>query len=116
MPLMAASAALLLAAAWTAFGVLFLRGSRQLRSLVGEIVREPPPAVPSRGTGTGAGAVPTLAVVVTARDEGAAIEATVRSLLKQWHPGLHLVVVDDRSTDATPAILARLAAEGDPRL
>jgi hypothetical protein len=116
MLLLAATAALLLAAAWAAFGVLFLRGSRQLRSLVGEIDREPPPAVPSRETGTAAGAVPTLDVVVTARDEAAAIEATVKSLLRQRHPGLHLVVVDDRSTDATPAILARLAALGDPRL
>lgn len=101
----AACAGLLLIAAWTAFGVLFLRGARQLRHLAEEIAREPP-----------AGSVPSLAVVVTARNEAAAIEATVRSLLRQRHPALHIVVVDDRSTDPTPSILRGIAAEGDPRL
>ncbi|HZN04078.1 MAG TPA: glycosyltransferase family 2 protein [Candidatus Polarisedimenticolia bacterium] len=104
--------ALLLTAAWTAFGVLFLRGARQLRHLDEELDRESQGPVPATGTG----AVPSLAVVVTARNEAGAIEGTVRSLMRQRHPALHVVVVDDRSTDATPSVLSRLAAEADARL
>ena len=113
----AACAALLLTAAWTTFGVLFLRGARQLRHLADEIGREPGPRPAPAATGPDVpGAVPSLAVVVTARNEAGAIEATVRSLLRQRHPALHIVVVDDRSTDATPSILGRIAAGRDPRL
>jgi chlorobactene glucosyltransferase len=59
---------------------------------------------------------PRVSVVVPARDEERAVEAAVAAHLAQDYPGdFEVVVVDDRSTDATPAILARLAA-GDPRL
>jgi len=52
---------------------------------------------------------------VPARDEAAGIEPAMRSLLAQHGPGLEIIAVDDRSTDGTGEILARLAA-GDPRL
>jgi len=58
---------------------------------------------------------PTVSIVLAARDEGRAIEQAVRSLLAQQYPGLELVAVDDRSSDATGAILDSLAA-ADPRL
>ncbi|MEA2666480.1 MAG: hypothetical protein QOI11_3424 [Candidatus Eremiobacteraeota bacterium] len=58
---------------------------------------------------------PALSVIVPARNEERAIERCVRSLLAQTLAGYELIVVDDRSDDATPAILARLAAE-HPRL
>ncbi len=48
-------------------------------------------------------------MVVPCRDEAPAVEACVRSLLAQDLPGLRVVAVDDRSTDATGAILDRLA-------
>jgi chlorobactene glucosyltransferase len=64
-----------------------------------------------------AGAAPRVTILVPARNEARSIERCVRSLLAQDYPPerLHVVVADDRSTDATPRILARLAAE-DGRL
>jgi chlorobactene glucosyltransferase len=58
---------------------------------------------------------PSVSIVVPARNEERDVEASVRSYLAQDHPDLEVVVVDDRSTDATPVILERLARE-DRRL
>lgn len=59
--------------------------------------------------------LPSLSIVVPARNEAAKIERCVRSLLAQRIDDVEVVVVDDRSVDATAAIVARLAA-GDARL
>ncbi len=56
-----------------------------------------------------------MSVVVPARDEAAALEQAIRSLLAQDYPAIEVIAVDDRSTDETAAILARLAA-ADARL
>lgn len=56
-----------------------------------------------------------VSVVIPARDEELEIERAVRSHLAQDYPDLQVVVVDDRSADGTPAILAALARE-DRRL
>ena len=58
---------------------------------------------------------PKVSVVVPARDEAKRIEEALRSLAAQEYPDLEVIAVDDRSRDATGAILDRLAAE-DPRL
>lgn len=55
--------------------------------------------------------IPSLSIVVPARDEERGIENCVRSLIAQAGVDAEVIVVDDGSTDATPAILARLAAE-----
>lgn len=54
-----------------------------------------------------------MGVCVPARNEEANIEACVRSLLAQDAADVRVVVSDDGSTDGTPEILARLAAEDD---
>src|SRR5215212_3335109 len=54
---------------------------------------------------------PTVSIIIAARDESARIEKTVRQILAQQGVDLQLIVVNDRSTDATPQILSSLAAE-----
>jgi chlorobactene glucosyltransferase len=56
-----------------------------------------------------------VSVIVPARNESAAIETVVRSVLASTYQPLELLVLDDRSTDETAAIVERLAAE-DARL
>lgn len=54
-----------------------------------------------------------LTVIVPARNEAAAIESTLKSLLAQRLP-LRVIAVDDRSTDETGAIMDRVAAQPLP--
>jgi len=56
-------------------------------------------------------ALPSLTIVVPARNEEAEIEAALRSLLQLNYPRYQVVAVNDRSTDQTVAIMERLAAE-----
>ncbi len=80
--------------------------------------RRMPVRTPADPQGLGADP-PALAVVVAARDEAsgpadaAALTRAARSWLALDHPGLQVVVVDDRSTDATARVLAD--AFGDDR-
>ncbi|MBL8678662.1 MAG: glycosyltransferase [Myxococcales bacterium] len=54
---------------------------------------------------------PTLSVIVPAKDEAEHLEPALRSKLASDYPSLQIVVVDDRSTDATPSILRRMLDE-----
>ncbi|MDW8263466.1 MAG: glycosyltransferase [Phycisphaerales bacterium] len=54
---------------------------------------------------------PHVSIVVPAKDEADHIEACVRGLLQQDYPNFDVVVVDDRSRDATRQILHRLLQE-----
>jgi len=65
-------------------------------------VSVPPATIPSTSSVT---------VIVPARNEERCIEECVRSLLSQSYANYEVVVVDDGSEDATPAILKRLEAE-----
>jgi chlorobactene glucosyltransferase len=56
-----------------------------------------------------------LTVIIPARNESDTIEAVVRSILASAYHPFELIVVDDRSTDDTAAVVERLAA-GEPRL
>ncbi len=59
--------------------------------------------------------VPRISVCIPARDEERVIERSVRAVLACEPGPAEVVVLDDGSTDDTPSILARLAAE-DPRV
>jgi glycosyltransferase involved in cell wall biosynthesis len=69
-------------------------------------LRDVPPATPP---------VPGVSIVIAARDEERHIEPAVRALLALDYPDYELIVVNDRSVDRTPDILAAVARE-DARL
>jgi chlorobactene glucosyltransferase len=61
------------------------------------------------------GPLPLISLIVPARDEERNVRRCVECLLAQTYPNFELIVLDDRSTDATPDILRELAAR-DSRL
>ena len=67
------------------------------------------PRLPPRASA--GGERPRVTAVVPARDEAERIGETVARLLLQRDVDLEIVVVDDRSSDATGAIVARLAQQ-----
>lgn len=92
-----------LAAAWLGKGIAALRGMPKLPDL-SRIDLDRLPAI-SRSEG------PDLAVVVPARDEEAAIEQCLRSLIASDGLRLQIIAVDDRSSDRTGARMDAIAAE-----
>jgi GT2 family glycosyltransferase len=106
-----ALAGTLMAALWLVMGRLYLAASRQVRMLSQELDggARRPDGVAGRPPNRPGDVPPSLSVIITARDEAGSIEATVRHAVAQRHPGLEVIVVDDRSTDGTGAILDRLA-------
>jgi CDP-glycerol glycerophosphotransferase (TagB/SpsB family)/glycosyltransferase involved in cell wall biosynthesis len=51
-----------------------------------------------------------VSVIMPAYNVEGLVEQSVRSVLDQSHKNIELIVVDDSSTDGTPAVLARLAS------
>ena len=79
--------ATMLVIAWVIFSILSYRGLRRAQSLESIEYTEP--------------FCPLVSVVIAAKNESHAIEATIDSLLAQSWPNLEIIVVDDRSTDDT---------------
>lgn len=71
-------------------------------------VRSVPPLAPPAHTPP---AWPKVSVIVAACNEADTIEPAARTLLAQNYADLEIVLVDDRSTDGTGAIIDRLAGE-----
>jgi len=58
---------------------------------------------------------PLVTAIIPAKDEEATLADCLRSVQAQSYPNLEILIVDDRSTDGTPAI-ARAIAAADPRV
>ena len=71
-----------------------------------DIVVEPTPPPPN---------APLISVCIPARNEERNIRACVEAILNQDYSNFEIIVLDDRSTDATPTILADIASN-DSRL
>ncbi|HET9253134.1 MAG TPA: glycosyltransferase family 2 protein, partial [Candidatus Eisenbacteria bacterium] len=100
---MAATAILVLVAiAWAGGAIAYALGVRKIPSLEG--------AAPLPDA-----SLPSLTIVAASRDEAERVEEGAQSLLRQEYPGARILLVNDRSTDATGEILDRLARR-DPRL
>ena len=65
--------------------------------------------VPRLKRGAAPQAEPLVSIIIPARDEARVIERTVRALLASTYRNLELIVVDDRSTDGTGAIVHAIA-------
>jgi len=90
---------ILIALVWASRNLEISRARREQRPL-DERSYDGPPSDP-----------PMVSVLIAAKDEEENIERAVRTMLAQDYPRFELIVINDRSTDRTPAILERLAAE-----
>ena len=89
---------------WAAKAISAARGMRRVVNLLGPTFNGQVPGAPH------------LVVIVPACNEEANVAGCVRSLLAQDYGDLHLIAVDDRSTDGTGAILDGIAVESPGRL
>lgn len=87
---------------WLVTALDIMVGNRRVRAL-----RDISPRLPA--------AAPRVSVIVAARNEERNIRAALSSLRQLSYPDYELIVVDDRSDDATGAILDEIAHH-DPRL
>ncbi len=94
----------LISAAWLWKAISSALGFRRIPNLTSPAFNRTP------------GSEPTLTVIVPACNEQRAIRASIESLLAQDYSHLHILAVDDRSTDNTGAILDDLAAHHPERL
>lgn len=81
---------------------IVMRGQRMIRKLI-----DSPPKLPP--TSGGAQQWPSVTIIVAARNEETHVRAAVKSLLSQDYSNYEVLVVNDRSTDRTGAILHELA-------
>jgi glycosyltransferase involved in cell wall biosynthesis len=95
-----AIAAWLIAFAWVAKFFEAARGLARVPNLLAAEYDAEPAGMPS------------ITVIVPARNEAANVRACLESLLRQDYGNLRIVAIDDRSIDRTGAILEGLASDG----
>jgi glycosyltransferase involved in cell wall biosynthesis len=105
-------AALLLVLEW----LIVLIWTALILSTLRNIHRVPNLLDPRYGRPRDPALLPLISAIVPARDEEANIEATLRALLATNSVPIHIIAVDDRSTDSTGIIMDRVAAESSSRL
>lgn len=86
---------LVLLPAW--YGIIFPRFIREIPPLTGD-------------------QLPSLSLIVPAKNEEEAIEEALRRMLQLDYPDYEVIAINDRSDDQTGAIMDRVAAEVGPRL
>jgi cellulose synthase/poly-beta-1,6-N-acetylglucosamine synthase-like glycosyltransferase len=59
---------------------------------------------------------PSVTALIPAKDEGSGVRASIRSVLALDYPDLHVIAIDDRSSDDTGAIMDELATAHPNRL
>ncbi len=91
-------------------GLLFYRRAERPADVERQPRHRPPPLPLPTGD-----ELPSVGVVVPAYNAAGTLDATLRSIRAQTYPRLHVVVVDDGSTDETAALAHAHAAE-DPRI
>ncbi len=96
--------------AWTV-AVLWSVRTRTLMRRFGEV-----PDLAEIGWDLCPASAPGLVVVVPAKDEAETLRPAMKTLLAQDYPWLRILAVDDRSTDATGAMLDELAGTHADRL
>jgi cellulose synthase/poly-beta-1,6-N-acetylglucosamine synthase-like glycosyltransferase len=114
---------LVAAQVWIIVGMFRPRASRAAARVAHRAsVREVPTAAARTHAGVDESAPgqwlawPSVSVIIPAHDEAARLPATLASLLAVEYPGpWEVVLVDDRSSDATRAIMLR-AAQSEPRV
>ncbi len=94
-------------------GGLGCLGSLAWLGLLGHLIRHRRAAIflADQDDSAPPGGWPGVAMIFAARDEAGGVERAARSMLGQDYPRLEVIAVDDRSVDATGAILDALAAE-----
>lgn len=93
-----------LAAALAGLGALYWT----LFASLGALARRSAPQVAALAPDA-PGPWPSVSVVIATRDEGRRLADALSSLRRSDYPALEIIVVDDRSSDDTPAVLAELA-------
>ena len=96
------SLAMLAAGFWVPAGIWLMSKRHALTVLASVPVKDDRP-------------LPPVSVVIPARNEERNLEQALESVLALDYPDLEIIVVNDRSTDRTEAILEKMA-ERDPRL
>ncbi len=76
--------------------------------LLPRFIRNVSPAVRDR--------LPSISIIVPARDEALAIEEALRRMLLLDYPDYEVIAINDRSTDGTGEIMDRLATQMGPQL